>query len=161
MNENEYCFVSKDLLLFFRWICDNKLDLLEKLIKDSYEGGFKDELLQTEKNDFDDKVLQEAIVEFFIALENFIEKEDGLRGKRSVGLLSDEEDSGIALNFDFKSNIVDPSEDDNLLTKQKTFYSNENIYETLKKNIKEKKVTKEAFLSDFLKSWNAKNKAVH
>ncbi len=159
---NEYCFVSKDLLLFFRWICDNRSDLLEKLIKDAYENGFNDAILQTRTKNIDDKLLQESVVEFFMSLENFIEKESEQNKNSSSCELIIDETPGIALNFDFKNNIIDFDEEEDFLPKQKkVFSSGENLYEALKKNVVEKKINKEAFLSDFLKSWNSKNKVVH
>ena len=72
--EQDYCLVSKEILLFIEWILIYDAKLLQNLIKKVWKNGFEklyfEEINKKEKLDELDP--QQTILDFFYVLENSI-----------------------------------------------------------------------------------------
>ena len=88
MNENEYCLVSKELLLLLKWICENDPEMIIKIVSKAWKKGFKEKL---KNNNFaeEDKInLQEAAFDFFAIMESCINKYKENSTKKIIDLIS-------------------------------------------------------------------------
>ena len=95
MNENEYCLVSKELLVFLKWICENEPEIITKIVSKAWKKGFKEVLENVKSDELNQTDLQESVFDFFSIMETCIEKFKKNSTKKILNLISEKIDPTV------------------------------------------------------------------
>jgi len=156
MNENEYCLISKELLLLLKWICENEPEMIDKIVSKSFKKGFKynfNEFLNEDLNQVD---LQEAVFDFFSIMELSMKKNNEDNVKKIINIISDNSDNK---NSETITNLKFQEED----VKNLVFALNKIEEKNFNEKINDKNINlnKDLFFQEFLNNWEPKNKVLN
>lgn len=171
MNENEYCLVSKELLVFLKWICENEPEIITKIVSKAWKKGFKEVLENVKSDELNQTDLQESVFDFFSIMETCIEKYKKNSTKKILNLISEKIDptviASLNLNEEETEALVNAfGKTKEIFYKDKNFLdeSEEILTESENKELIENQVlksNKDLFLQEFLKNWEPKDKILN
>jgi hypothetical protein len=156
---DDYCLVSKELLLFLRWVCNNDPALVNDFVKKAWGSGFKN-FINSRKNH--NKIslsdLNISAVDFFGVVENIINTLIENDSKNSTECLSDNFDNDGIVGCLSGSNYTKEKKKDIDYSKKQHKLKDNSFNNADQNSILG---DKDSVLKNFLKNWDHKNKTVH
>jgi hypothetical protein len=151
--KNDYCIISKEIVVFLEWLLSQEDTLIDSLIKRAWKKGFKH--IYAEKKQqlqlFDEYAAQQAVIDFFSLLDEKLES----IAKKETAETQKNIQKTIENGFSFFLEKNEPC--NTALEKSLTHINLEDISN---KNIVEQDKQKSLFFKQFLKNWNTENAIV-
>lgn len=148
MNNNGYCVVSKELLIFLEWLINNEVEI-NKIVSYSWDKGLSSYISKKSMMEFNSEQMQEVIFEFFSIVESSIKNIEKMEKKKIINFDNfKKETSADKLDIHSYSSDVLPR-----------------IFSTLIPLIKESGMNKSAikniFYKQFLEEWDFTDALCH
>jgi hypothetical protein len=156
---DDYCLVSKELLLFLKWVCNNDPTLINDFVEKAWSSGFKNFVGNEKHLDktflFD---LNNSAVDFFSAVESLIDKLIERSNKKSENCLDENFTSDCIVGCLSNSNDI-KDDPENIICSKKRSGCEEKSFDLSDQN--SIFCDKDSMLKNFLKNWESKNKTIH